>query len=289
MQVWPVVAISRILRKNGVLFFSENLSGFEFAKNTLKSAFRISEITSEVRPLGFSSRRSSVRVWVMEKVAEMPELRMAASRRRQKGQENTMEDETERLALDAGEEKSGKEEKRDFPPRRERKARSYDSISSEDYSRRSGREETYRRNDRRGDDRRRSFDGPRRSERDRDFRPRFRNDDRPRHRDGSRPGYRDDDRPRYSDSRRRDDRPYEGRRRDYDDGENQTSRMYRSERAFQRDSRPRTGGDERGQYREGRKKSSPKPYGFDSFMETKERQKADFFWLKDQAYQEEDK
>lgn len=348
--------ISRILRKNGVIFFSENLSGFEFAKNTLKSAFRISEITSEVRPLGFSSRRSSVRVWVMEKVAEMPELRMAASRRRQKGQENTMEDETERLALDAGEEKSGKEEKRDFPPRRERKARSYDSISSEDYSRRSGREETYRRNDRRGDDRRRSFDGPRRSdrdrdsrpryrddddrprfrdndrprfrdndrpgyrddersgysdsrrrddrrgddrrrsfdgprrsERDRDFRPRFRDDDRPRHRDGYRPGYRDDDRPRYSDSRRRDDRPYEGRRRDYDDGENQTSRMYRSERAFQRDSRPRTGGDERGQYREGRKKSSPKPYGFDSFMETKERQKADFFWLKDQAYQEEDK
>ena len=64
----------------------------------------------------------------------------------------------------------------------------------------------------------------------------------------------------------------------YGDWYNDTSRMYREGR---RDS----GREERRS--EGRKKSAPKPFGYDSFMENKNREGATAFWLQGQISSEE--
>ena len=106
-------------------------------------------------------------------------------------------------------------------------------------------------------------------------------------------------------------------RRDREDGDNETSRFYRRDREDRRDSyRSFDDRDRRSSYRdrddrrrgfgdrddrrsfgdrdfasrdrengERRKKSSPKPYGYDSFMSTSNRDKATAFWLSGQEVQ----
>ena len=181
---------------------------------------------------------------------------------------------------------------------------------------RSGYRDRYERRDRsdyhdrydRRDDR---FDRPRRY----DDRP-YGRDDRPRYSDrdrsdyGSRrPDYRDrySDRPRYGYDRDRERRPYgdkesyrqreswPGRRFDDERGgyrrerdrswDNDTGRFYRSERGDRRPGyrEPRysdSGEDRRPFGADKRRRSAPKPYGYDSFMVTKNRDAADVDWLK---------
>ncbi len=210
--------ISRVLAPGGCVLFSENLAGFGFAKELLRPYWKIKEITSDVKALGFASRRNALRVWWMKKVAEMNEAAAPEKKRKRRMDEEKME----RLELDAAagmEEKEmpqeerrnseEREERRDGrrPERRERN--SHDRQRARDREGRGG----YRRDDR---DRRPSY---------RDDRPRFR-DDRPRYRDDDRPRYRDDDRPRY-----RDERPSF---RDFDDRP-----RYRDDRPRYRDDRDR--------------------------------------------------
>ncbi len=104
---------------------------------------------------------------------------------------------------------------------------------------------------------------------------------------------------------RRDDRPrrYEDRPRRYDDRprrfEDDRPRRYSDDRPRRfDDDRPRRyedrpqryRADERKPYRpaEGRKRNAPKPYGYDTFMVTKERDKGDAFWLKNTVFEKKD-
>ena len=155
--------------------------------------------------------------------------------------------------------------------------------------------------------------------RDRDrFSDRDRGYDRPRYRDDYRDDYRDRDRDRYysdrpryrsSDYDRRDSRPYgekesyrqreswPGRRDDRDRGygrdrrerswDNETGRFYRGERSDRRFDRREPRYSETGEDRRPfgdapkRRRNAPKPYGYDSFMVTKNRDTANVGWLKD--------
>ena len=157
-----------------------------------------------------------------------------------------------------------------------------------------------------------------------DDRPRYRDDYRPResYRDRDRDYY--SDRPRYQDRDRydrrdsRDRRPYGEKesyrqrdnwpgRQDREDGyrprrdrdwDNDTGRFYRGDRGGRRDGgyrSPRyseTGEDRRpfGDSRGGdrRRRNSPKPYGYDSFMVTKNRDTADVEWLKNTEIRSDD-
>ena len=157
-----------------------------------------------------------------------------------------------------------------------------------------------------------------------DDRPRYRDDYRPResYRDrdrdyyGDRSGYQDRDRYDRRDSRDR--RPYGDKesyrqrdnwpgRQDREDGyrprrdrdwDNDTGRFYRGDRGGRRDGgyrSPRyseTGEDRRpfGDSRGGdrRRRNSPKPYGYDSFMVTKNRDTADVEWLKNTEIRSDD-
>ncbi len=310
--------ISNVLAPGGCLLFSENISGFVFSKEKLKPYWKIMEITDEVRALGFSAKRNALRVWWMKKVADMKEVKAAATKRKKRVMD---EEKIERLSIDA---EAGVNEP-ETEKREERRERRDDGRRPE---RRRDARPRFRDDDRRGYPRRDDRDrGGRYGDRDRDFRrddrPRYR-DDRPRYRDDyrdgrrgdDRPRYRDyDDRPRYRDDRprysdrdrdfRRDDRPrYRSDRDDYrprfsdrrrDDWDNETGRAYRSDR-FSSDRRPprygADGSDRRPFGRdEKRRKAPPKPYGYDDFHETKRRDTNDYFWLKDtevQKYDEND-
>lgn len=196
---------------------------------------------------------------------------------------------------------SGRE--RDFNSRSDRPRDRYD---------RDGRDRTYR--DR--DDRRDSY----RSYSDRNSRDSYRD------RDDRRSSFRDrDDRNGYSGRRSYPDRDgytSYSHRRDREDGDNETSRFYRRDRDGRRDGyrsygdrdrrdsyrdrddqrssfRDRNGRDglygdrdfaPRGRREDGerRKKSSPKPYGYDSFMSTSNREKATAFWLSGQEVKKGD-
>ena len=150
------------------------------------------------------------------------------------------------------------------------------------------------------------------------FSDRDRGYDRPRYRDDYRDDYRDRDRDRYysdrpryrsSDYDRRDSRPYgekesyrqreswPGRRDDRDRGygrdrrerswDNETGRFYRGERSDRRFDRREPRYSETGEDRRPfgdapkRRRNAPKPYGYDSFMVTKNRDTANVGWLKD--------
>ena len=309
--------ISRILAPGGICLFSENLSGFRFARQLIKPWWKVQEITEEVRPIGFSSKRSGLRVWILKKTADMEKTVQAADRKSR----NMEEDRKERRGQEKG--AFGRE-------RREGNGRKPAG------GRRDG---GWQRDGRRGDDRPsysrdRGFRAERRDDRDGDrgYRPRDRYDDyRPRDRygDDRRGGRRYDDRDRdygrdgYGDrygnrdsyqqrrdfpgrdgydrpSYRRDDRESRGygRRDDRRDWDNDTGRAYRSSyrrnddgerRPYRqdRDDRRPYGQEEGGR----RKRNAPKPYGYDTFMSTKKRDTADAFWLKNtevQKYDDED-
>ena len=190
---------------------------------------------------------------------------------------------------DRGERRSdyGRDER---PSRRDRDMRERD-YSYRDCDERSDRRDSYR-----------SFD-------DRDRRSSFRNGDDRRRSFGDR----DDRRPYGRDRSYGRDGGYTSHsyRRDREDGDNETSRFYRRDRDGRRDghrsfddrdrsfsdrddNRRSFGGRDRDfapNGREGgerRKKSSPKPYGYDSFMSTSNRDKATAFWLSGQEVQKTD-
>ena len=362
-----LAAIWKILGDGGVVFFSENLSGFRFEKKKLDPWFEIRELTTEVSAMNFSRKRRSCRVWEMAKKARKTKRNYSSEAKEEKKEmdEEMKEMEApERLVLDEsaanekkaekrvkasprvfsfedGEEKVRTEEEDSFrkksSPRRDGERRSERRFGDDRRDdRRDRRDERRfdRRDDRRfdrRDDRRfdrrddRNFD--RRDDRrysDRNERSYERHSDR---RDGSyseRRGERSDrfsktrddsfsrrDGGRYSDVDRygREERGYskyasdsrtfsgrrdsEGRRDNYKrdsypsrdrryqsdrDWDNDTSRMYKEGR---RDN----GREERRS--EGRKKSAPKPFGYDSFMENKNREGATAFWLQGQISSEE--
>ena len=338
-----LAAIWKILGDGGVVFFSENLSGFRFEKKKLDPWFEIRELTTEVSAMNFSRKRRSCRVWEMAKKARKTKRNYSSEAKEEKKEmdEEMKEMEApERLVLDESAANEKKAEKRVKASPRvfsfedgEEKARTEeeDSFRKKSSPRRDGERRSERRfGDDRRDDRRdrrdeRRFD--RRDDRrysDRNERSYERHSDR---RDGSyseRRGERSDrfsktrddgfsrrDGGRYSDVDRygREERGYskyasdsrtfsgrrdsEGRRDNYKrdsypsrdrryqsdrDWDNDTSRMYREGR---RDS----GREERRS--EGRKKSAPKPFGYDSFMENKNREGATAFWLQGQISSEE--
>ena len=350
-----LAAIWKILGDGGVVFFSENLSGFRFEKKKLDPWFEIRELTTEVSAMNFSRKRRSCRVWEMAKKARKTKRNYSSEAKEEKKEmdEEMKEMEApERLVLDESAANEKKAEKRVKASPRvfsfedgEEKARTEeeDSFRKKSSPRRDGERRSERRfGDDRRDDRRDRRDERRFDRRDdrRDDRRFDRRDDRrysdrnersyERHsdrRDGSyseRHGERSDrfsktrddgfsrrDGGRYSDVDRygREERGYskyasdsrtfsgrrdsEGRRDNYKrdsypsrdrryqsdrDWDNDTSRMYREGR---RDS----GREERRS--EGRKKSAPKPFGYDSFMENKNREGATAFWLQGQISSEE--
>ena len=358
-----LAAIWKILGDGGVVFFSENLSGFRFEKKKLDPWFEIRELTTEVSAMNFSRKRRSCRVWEMAKKARKTKRNYSSEAKEEKKEmdEEMKEMEApERLVLDESAANEKKAEKRVKASPRvfsfedgEEKARTEeeDSFRKKSGPRRDGERRSERRfGDDRRDDRRDRRDERRFDRRDdrrfdrrddrRDERRFDRRDDRrysdrnersyERHsdrRDGSyseRRGERSDrfsktrddsfsrrDGGRYSDVDRygREERGYskyasdsrtfsgrrdsEGRRDNYKrdsypsrdrryqsdrDWDNDTSRMYREGR---RDS----GREERRS--EGRKKSAPKPFGYDSFMENKNREGATAFWLQGQISSEE--
>lgn len=232
--------ISKVLAPGGCVLFSENLSGFTFAKEKLKPYWKIMEITGDVRTPGFSAKRSALRVWWMKKVADMKEVRATVKRKKRVMDEEKME----RLSIDA---EAGFSE-----PAEEKSAESMEERKDE---RRGGRRPEGRRDDRPRFRDRDSRGGYGRGDRDR--RPRYRDDrdglgrrdDRPRYRDDDRPRYRDD----FRDRRRDDDRP---RYRDYDDRPRYRDERprYRDDRdGFgRRDDRPRYRSDDRPRYRDDR-------------------------------------
>lgn len=313
--------ISRILTAGGAVLFSENIKDFRFEKERLKPFWKIAEITGDVHALGFSSKRSGLRVWMLRKVADMKELRTSAYRK-----EKMDDEKAERLSFEetaAPEEE--KETKTEYRERREERRPERRRDGRRD-DRRSG----YRRNDRdfRGRDRDRGYSrddrGERRyGDRDRydddyrsrrsDDRPRFdrdrRYDERPRRFDDRDRDRRYDDRPRYDRERRpygdkesyrqRDNWPGRRNRDDYSssprrerDWDNDTGRFYRDSRDDRRGYRePRyseSGEDRRPFGDRRRQRNAPKPYGYDSFMVTKNRDKADVYWLKNTEVQSDD-
>ena len=358
-----LAAIWKILGDGGVVFFSENLSGFRFEKKKLDPWFEIRELTTEVSAMNFSRKRRSCRVWEMAKKARKTKRNYSSEAKEEKKEmdEEMKEMEApERLVLDEsaanekkaekrvkasprvfsfedGEEKARTEEEDSFrkksSPRRDGERRSERRFGDDRRDRRD--ERRFDRRDDRRDDRRFDRRDDRRDDRRFDRRDDRRYSDRnersyERHSDrrdgsyGERRGERSDrfsktrddsfsrrDGGRYSDVDRygREERGYskyasdsrtfsgrrdsEGRRDNYKrdsypsrdrryqsdrDWDNDTSRMYREGR---RDS----GREERRS--EGRKKSAPKPFGYDSFMENKNREGATAFWLQGQISSEE--
>ena len=312
--LWFLGAISKILSKDGAVVFSENLSGFRFDKGALSPYYNVNEITREVLAPGFSAKRKQLRVWILEKTATMKDEYIAV-RKRIKMSDELKDESLDRLTL-ADEKDFGKVERRerrdeikgprsfDFDrrdgqrrgERRDSPQRDHERRSSRDsrdrYNDRDDRRSSYARDDRRSsysrDDRRpRDFDSrDRRSYGDRDdrrrddFRDRRRDDysdrrDYPR-RDFDSRDRRDgfdsdrDRRPSRTGERRGGNFRSQGR----DRWDNDTSRFYRGEREERRSSfnsdAPR------------KKTSKPKPYGYDSFMETKNRESATAFWLQGQ-------
>ena len=243
---------------------------------------------------------------MMKKTADMKEVkeRPAAKKSRRMDEEKVERlsfEETATEQADRPAEKKAEERE----PRRSYERRGGDRDGRGSYERRGdgwrndrGRDRGYRSSDRdRGYDRPRRYDDD--YSRDR-YNDRGRDYDRPRYRDDyrSRDSYYSD-RPRYRDDYDRERRPYgekesyrqregwPGRRGDdrprrERDWDNETGRMYRGDRRGDR--RPlrysETGEDRRPFGDQRRRRNAPKPYGYDSFMITKNRDTADVSWLK---------
>lgn len=307
--LWFLSAISKILCKDGAVVFSENLAGFRFDKSKLEPYYKVREITREVLAPSFSAKRKGMRVWILEKTATMKE-EYKAVRKSRKMDKELRDESLDRLTL-ADENDFGKVERRErTAPRRFDERRFSDRDEKRDFPRR-GEERRERRDTHARDherrsrgrfddrDRRDSFRGDRddrRSYNTRDDRRGFGGDrDYPRRdsysRDDRRDGYR-----RFDNDRR----DYRDRDRDFRDRDDRFERRdsFRRDdrRSFSRDGERRSGNfrsqsggfggrDDRRSFRdsEPRKKTSrPKPYGYDSFMETKNREKATAFWLQGQ-------
>lgn len=235
-----LAAIWKILGDGGVVFFSENLSGFRFEKKKLDPWFEIRELTTEVSAMNFSRKRRSCRVWEMAKKARKTKRYYSSEAKEEKKEmdEEMKEMEApERLVLDESAANEKKAEKRVKASPRvfsfedgEEKARTEeeDSFRKKNSPRRDGE----RRSERRfGDDRRDRRDERRFDRRDdrRDDRRFDRRDDR---RDDRRFDRRDD---------RRDDRRFD--RREDRNFDRRDDRRYsdRNERSYERHSDRRDG------------------------------------------------
>ena len=243
-----LAAIWKILGDGGVVFFSENLSGFRFEKKKLDPWFEIRELTTEVSAMNFSRKRRSCRVWEMAKKARKTKRNYSSEAKEEKKEmdEEMKEMEApERLVLDESAANEKKAEKRVKASPRvfsfedgEEKARTEeeDSFRKKNSPRRDGE----RRSERRfGDDRR-----DRRDERRFDRRDDRRDDRRFDRRDDRRDERRFD---------RRDDRRFDRRddRRDDRRFDRSDDRRYsdRNERSYERHSDRRDGsyGERRGE------------------------------------------
>ena len=356
-----LAAIWKILSDDGIVLFSENLSGFGLDKNILNPWYEIKEITKEVTALNFSTKRRSCRVWEMakkprkttkyskggyrnRKMEEIKEKEAAPERlvlNEEKGnekEEKRVKSAPRAFSFDDGEEKREERAEKRGGERRERR-----NDRSSSFERRGGE----RRSDRFSDRDSRSSDRRSFGDRKRDDRSSSRSSDRRRDSFSDRDSYgysdrrndrysdRESDRysdrrgDRYSDresrfndrrggrysSERREDRGYgreersynryasdsrtyggrrdrDGRRDNYkrdsfpsrdrrfssSDWENDTSRAYRSGRSDERRGEYRREGRDRDE----RKKTGPKPYGYDAFMDNKNREGATAFWLQGQ-------
>ena len=275
--------INQILVPGGVVVFSENLSGFEFSKNSLKAWWKIQEVTSGLRAQGFTSKRSSLRVWVMKKAASMDER---AARKRNMDEERL---ELEEEPLKAAEPEIQEEEETEVSAEQEERTAGEPEEKREEKPR----HRDSRPRDRYSDRPRYSDDRPRDRYSDRGSRPRNRySDDRPRDRYSdrdSRPRDRYSERPRYSDERPRDrysdrdSRPrdrYSDRPRYSDDRPRDSYRQRDSFRGRQDRRDGDWDNDTSRAYRESRKRDNPKPYGYDGFMRTSKRDKASTEWMK---------
>ena len=356
-----LAAIWKILSDDGIVLFSENLSGFGLDKNILNPWYEIKEITKEVTALNFSTKRRSCRVWEMaKKPRKTTKYSKGGDRNRKMDEIKEKEGAPERLVLN--EEKSNeKEEKRvksaprafSFDDGEEKREERAEKRGGERRERRNDRSSSFerrggeRRSDRFSDRDSRSSDRRSFGDRKRDDRSSSRSSDRRRDSFSDRDsyGYSDRRNDRYSDrksdrysdrrgdrysdresrfndrrggrysSERREDRGYgreersynryasdsrtyggrrdrDGRRDNYkrdsfpsrdrrfssSDWENDTSRAYRSGRSDERRGEYRREGRDRDE----RKKTGPKPYGYDAFMDNKNREGATAFWLQGQ-------
>ena len=264
---------TKILSDGGVVIFSENLSSFNLDKGKIKAYYKSQEVTDELRAFGFSKKRSSVRIFRLEKVKEFKGEMMKRI---------IDDDSLEMLSLgDEGEKKERKpfkkEERRERRPERrefERGERRGYGVERGSFKDRKPYTEERRWEGGRRDSERPSY------RRDSDsYRERRRHDDRPSFRDDyeERPRRRDYERPRDDRDGRwnRDDRP---QRRDYDDRPRR--RDWEERPSYRReydDEKPRRSFDDRprrprdAEERPRRPRKAPVPYGYDEFRRTKGR------------------
>ena len=261
---------TKLLNDGGVVIFSENLSSFNLDKGKIKAYYKTQEMTDEFRAFGFTRKRSTLRIFRLEKVKEF------------KGEVMKRIIDDDSLEMLSLKEEGGKREKK--PVKREERReerrdygaprRSYGIERGSFKDRKSfDGDERSRREERRFDDRpsygrdfdryeRRSY-GERRRDDDFSSRRKF-SDARPERRSYDRPDY--DRKPRWD----RDDRPrrdYQERPRRYDDRPRREDDEARGARRFEdRRERPSYSED-----RPRRARKAPVPYGYDEFRRTKGR------------------
>lgn len=284
--------IYHLLSDGGVVIFSENLSGFSFEKNKIQSMYEAEELTSTLFALNFSHKRKSMRVWALKKLSEKKHERIERKmseklerfeveiddslpqKRRSKKETRSFTFEDEDNKEERRESRYDERRSRDNNKERSERSRYQEKKRSSRYTdgRYSNRDSRYsdktssRYDERRYSDRESS---PHYSERRYSERDSYRRND-----DGRRDYKRDDSRRGDSWSKRGEHTSFE--RRDADGRRSSYKRAsYSSDRSDRRDDR-RSG--------DGRKKSSPKPFGYDSFMENKNRAGATTRWLEEQEY-----
>ncbi len=321
-HIWFLSSLWNILSDGGVVLFSENLQGFRFEKNRISTLYETEEITQSVYAPNFSHKRKSCRVWLLKKNSERKrerkERKMSeelerfnvdfdkkSEKKREKKEARALSfEDTNENGRDFTSRDSRYTERKDRPSRyndgydrRETKSRDKKAGSDgKNHERQGGSSRCGRDNDRNSS---RYSEGARysRYNNDRNSGNRYSryNNERnsSRYSDGERrSSYRCDDSPssyRSGDNYTRDDRNREKReysksssytsfgRRDSDGRRSSYKRSsFSSDRSYRDERRPV----------ERKKKSSPKPFGYDSFMENKSRQGATTRWLEEQEYVE---
>ena len=283
--------LSKVLKQKGILIFSTNLATFSLDKTKLKKAYKITEITDDVRPIGFSSKKSGKsRVFIFEKIQDASTDIFRDNVIRKRKVERVKDEDFERLVLSMEKD----DEDRKSSPRVDRKERSNDRQSRREDRPRFNRSEDSRSNRKsfsRDDDRRSYHDEGRKSyhRRDDEKRSYSYDDRRSKGRDDDRRSYnRFDDRPSYPrrdeergfnrQDRRWDDRP----RRDFDDRPSRDrgydDRRRRDDRSFdsKRNDRDFSKSNPKSERR------SVKPYGYDSIKKSRSRDEDTFFWRDDE-------
>ncbi len=266
--------LNRLLRTDGIIYFSANLKRFRFEKTKL-FGFETKEITKEVRSAGFSAKGSTLRVWVLTKTGNSQELldkeahdkrrpspRQRDQREYMKEEENDLvlhwdnEENTEKNARQRRFEKRHPDEEYIPPKPREEQTRPKDDRPPRRYSddRRPRYQDDRRsssdsRAPRRFDDRKPRYQDDRRGPGDSSRAPRRFDDDRRSSGDSRAPRRFDDERkPRYQDDRRAPrefDRDSRAPRR-FDDRKPRYQDDRRAPKEFDRDSRaPRRFDDDR--------------------------------------------